>query len=57
MFIRSEKFFVVGLLTKNLGGYRNNSSIGLKAWQTRYTRGRSDTSAPIDRNIVMAIAP
>jgi hypothetical protein len=36
---RSEKFLVVGFLTKNLGGNRNNSCKGLKAVDTRYTRG------------------
>ena len=48
---RSVKFFVVGRCTKNLGGYTNNSSKGLNAVLTRYTRGSAvkHTSASITR--------
>jgi hypothetical protein len=47
---RSEKFLVVGFLTKNLGGNRNNSCSGLNAVETRYTKGSEVNATKISMN-------
>ena len=43
-----EKLVKVGFRTRNLGGYINNSSIGLKAVDTMYMRGSAvNATSPI----------
>ena len=48
---KSLKLSKVGLLTKNLGGNKNNSSSGLKAWLKIYKIGSTINSATGSRRI------
>ena len=48
---RSWKLSMVGFLTKNLGGYMNISSIGLKALFMAYTIGIAMNTANRPKNV------
>ena len=54
---KSEKLFNVGFLTKNLGGYKNISSRGLKALDTVNTSGYALKLPNFGKKMNKAISP